>query len=353
MDPLLGLTMLTWIGIALCIAQSAIFSGLNLAVFSISRLQLEVDASTGNPDAVKLLSLRQDSNFVLTTVLWGNVGINVLLTLLSDSVLAGLAAFLFSTVAITMMGEILPQAYFSRNALRMAVLFSPILRFYQWLLFPVAKPVAKLLDWWLGPEGIQYFRERDLRVVIRKHLAAEDVDVDHVEGIGALNFLAIDDVHVIREGEPLDPKSIITLPFQANKPRFPRFERSTSDPLLQQIQASGKKWVVITGPQKEPELVLDADGFLREALFGSGLCNPYSFCHRPIIVRDPTQPLGDLFLRFQVGYRNPEDDVIDNDIILFWGDQQRIITGADILGRLFHGIVTRVPEGLRVSHPHR
>jgi hypothetical protein len=33
------------------------------------------------------------------------------------------------------------------------------------------------------------------------------------------------------------------------------------------------------------------------------------------------------------------DDVIDEDIIIFWGTQKRIITGADILGRLMRGIV--------------
>jgi hypothetical protein len=34
-----------------------------------------------------------------------------------------------------------------------------------------------------------------------------------------------------------------------------------------------------------------------------------------------------------------DDDVIDNDLILVWGDQKRIITGADLLGRLLRGIV--------------
>ena len=35
---------------------------------------------------------------------------------------------------------------------------------------------------------------------------------------------------------------------------------------------------------------------------------------------------------------HPEDDVIDNDLILVWGKQKRIITGSDILGRLLRGI---------------
>ena len=71
-----------WIGIAFCISQSAIFSGLNLAIFSISKLRLEVEAAGGNRDAGEVLALRKDSNLTLATVLWGNVTINVLLTLL-------------------------------------------------------------------------------------------------------------------------------------------------------------------------------------------------------------------------------------------------------------------------------
>jgi hypothetical protein len=34
------MTLLIWIGIALCISQSAMLSGLNLAFFTISRLEL-------------------------------------------------------------------------------------------------------------------------------------------------------------------------------------------------------------------------------------------------------------------------------------------------------------------------
>ena len=125
---------LTWLGITLCLSQSATLSGLNLAVFSISRLRLETAAAAGDRNAILVLSLRRDANFTLATILWGNVAVNVLLALLADSVLAGVAAFLFSTVVITLAGEIMPQAYFSRNALRMAAMLVPLLRFYRVLL---------------------------------------------------------------------------------------------------------------------------------------------------------------------------------------------------------------------------
>ncbi|RZV34894.1 MAG: DUF21 domain-containing protein, partial [Acidimicrobiales bacterium] len=65
---------LKWFGIFFCISQSAMFSGLNLAYFSVSRLRLEVEAGTGNKHASLVLAMRTDSNFLLTTILWGNVG---------------------------------------------------------------------------------------------------------------------------------------------------------------------------------------------------------------------------------------------------------------------------------------
>ena len=103
---------ITWAGIIFCISQSAIFSGLNLAFFSVSKIRLEIEASQGNKHASRVMKLRKDSNFLLTTILWGNVSINVLLALLANSVMTGLTAFLFSTVLITFLGEIIPQAYF-------------------------------------------------------------------------------------------------------------------------------------------------------------------------------------------------------------------------------------------------
>lgn len=334
--------MLQWAGIVFCITQSAMFSGLNLAFFSLSRLQLEVEVSHGNHAAEKILHMRKDSNFLLTTILWGNVGINVLLTLLSNSLLAGLSAFVFSTVVITFLGEIIPQAYFSRNALRMASLLSPVLRFYQFLFYPVAKTSAWLLDLWLGKEGIDYLREKDLRSYITKHIEAEEAEVDHVEGIGALNFLAIDDINVAKEGETINPESIIKLETNLDLPIIPEITRSPEDPFLKQLHASGHNWVILTDEDDQPRLIIDADGCLRAAIFDTAHeFNPYDFCHRPLIVRDIETPVGDIIphIKSSASADKHHDGDIENDVVLVWTEQQkRIITGADLLGRLLKGI---------------
>lgn len=341
MNPLDLPTPLTWAGVAFCLSQSAMFSGLNLALFGISRLNLEIEVATGNEKAKKLLLLRRDSNFLLATILWGNVSANVMLTLLSDSVLAGISAFLFSTVVITCVGEIMPQAYFSRHALRMASLLGPLLRFYQFVLYPVTKPTGAILDWWLGKEGLEYYREQELREMIQRHVEAEETDLEHIEGRGALNFMTLDDLPASEEGEPVATNSIVSLPVHVDLPVFPEFSRQANDPFVVKLLCSGKKWVILTDPDDEPQLVLDADGFARELLTHPSKRSPYAFCHRPIVVRDSGTELGKVIHRLKINPQHAEDDVIDHDIILIWGDQKRIITGADILGRLMRGIVTR------------
>jgi len=333
--------LLSWLGILACISQAGMFSGLNLALFSISRLRLEVEASSGNPAARKILDMRQDSHFLLTTILWGNVGVNVLLTLLSDSVMLGASAFIFSTVVITIFGEIVPQAYFSRNALRFGAALAPVIKFYSVVLYPVAKPSALLLDRWLGKEGIQYFHEHNMREVIRKHIKAEDSDIDRIEGMGVLNFLAFDDLLATQEGEPVDPDSIIYLPHLNERTLFPSYYPTPDDSFLERVHASHKKWVIITAENNEPVLVLNANAFLRAAMWDGFVGDPLPFCHRPIVIRDSSTLLGNVITKLKVSSMEYSDDVIDNDLILFWGDQKRVITGADILGRLMRGIVVQ------------
>ena len=338
------MTLLTWIGIALCLVQSATFSGLNLAFFTIGKLELELEARKGNARAQRVQRLRQDSNQLLVTILWGNVAVNVLLALLSGSVMGAVAAFLFSTVVITTLAEILPQAFFARHALTMASALAPMIRFYQLLIWPVTRPTAWLLDRWLGPEAIPYFKQRDLHHLIRLHMESTETEIDWVEGRGAMNFLTLDDLPLSREGEALDPASVISLPFHGSLPIFPEIERTRHDLFLRLLQACGRSRVVVIDETGEPRLVIDTDAFLRAALFDPDLFNPLAHCHLPIVVRDPATPLGEVIGRFRVRAAHREDDVLDEDVILLWGDERRILTGSDVLGRLLRGIVEAEPR---------
>jgi metal transporter CNNM len=335
---------LIWTGIALCLSQSATLSGLNLAVFSQSRLRLEAAAAAGDLQASRVLALRHDANQTLATILWGNVAVNVLLTLLAESVLVGIAAFAFSTVVITIAGEILPQAYFVRRALRVVSALAPLLAVYRVLLWPLAWPSGKVLDRLVGRESVPWLREHELRDVLHHHAREPTSEVGPLEARGAVNFLALDDLPIEREGELIDPRSIVSLPFEGARPRLPTIKARTDDAFLRQVAASGKKWVVLTDTAGEPRMVLNAHALLRGALFGSGDAErePLAHCHRPLVVRDGSLPLGNVLGKLVVRAEHPGDDVIDQDLILLWGDEKRIVTGSDILGRLLRGIASSV-----------
>ncbi|MCA1777497.1 MAG: DUF21 domain-containing protein [Loktanella sp.] len=328
---------LIWLGIAFCISQSALFSGCNIAVFSLSRLRLEAAAADGDKSASSALDLRRDANFTLVTILIGNVAINVLLTMLADSVMAGVLAFLFSTVVITVLGEIGPQAYFSRNALRAVALFAPVLRFYRVLFWPLAKPTARLLDAWVGKEAVPWFRERELHNILRYHAANPGSEVGHVEAIGATNFLALDDLVAQDQGNALDPDSIVQLSFDGGEPVFPDLDHVRDDPFLRKLASSQRKWIVLNDDQGQPRLLLNANAFLRDFLTLGKDVDPGDYCHRPAVVHKPTDTLNTA-LGILTKHRE-QDPGHDETVILLWSpDKKRMITGSDVLRCLLSGM---------------
>jgi len=333
---------LTWVGIAFCLSQSAMFSGLNIGLFSVGRLRLEAAAESGSESARRVLHLREDANLLLSTILWGNVSANVLLALLSDSVMAGTSAFLFSTVGITLFGEVMPQAYFSRHAIRIGSLLAPAVRFYKLVLFVVAKPTAIVLDTWIGPEGPTYLRERDMEIVLQKHIGGADSEIGETEGRGALNFLNLDDRLVAEEGAEIAASTVFRFPARLDLPIIPGSGEPGGGEFVKAIEETHLKWAIITDEVDEPKLVLDTDHYLREVLSGCSDVDAYASCHRPIIVTDPQATLDEVLGQFVVEADDGDDLVVDRDVVLYWTDEsRRIVTGGDILGRLLQGIAKR------------
>ena len=338
---------LTWIGILLCLTQAGVFSGLNLAFFAVSRLRLQAEADQGNPDAISVLRLRSDSNLLLATILWGNTSVNVLLALLADSVLTAVGAFFFSTVGITLFGEIVPQAYFSKRALKFASRFAPLIRLYRFLFFPVAKPTALALDKLIGREGIWYFREKDLEAILSRQILESSTDIGPIEGRGALNFLKLDDLVVAGEGTPLDPASVLTIQTSPNGPVFPAINSGAGSKILEQLRGTNRTWIVFVDESKLPVAVLNAGDLLRD--IHSTVAEPAEFkpyCHPPIVITNPHVRLDSVLSRLVVAPESSDDRILDQEVILYWGEtNRRIITGPDILGRLLHGIVRRTEPG--------
>jgi metal transporter CNNM len=131
---------------------------------------------------------------------------------------------------------------------------------------------------------LSFFREQEIRDMLIKHVEHQNSDIDDVEGIGALNFLEIDDFTANTEEPEIDPSSVIAFSTNIDLPQLPEFSPSFEDPFMQKVNASGKKWVVLIDEVKEPQFILDADGFLRDAPLNEKPADPYKNCHRPIII---------------------------------------------------------------------
>jgi metal transporter CNNM len=336
---------LPYLGILICISHSAMFSGANLAFFSLGRMRLETEAEKGSKSAAKVLKLRQDSNLLLCTILWGNVSANVLLSLLSESVFAGVGGFLFSTVGITFFGEIIPQAYFSRHAMRVGALLSPVMRFYQILLFPLAKGCALILDGWIGPEGPVFYRERDIEIILEKHIHESSSEISANEGQGALNFLDLDDRQISSEGSVISEETLYNFPIRLDLPIIPPLNEPEGKSFTDSLKKNPYAWAIIMDEESHPVIVLDTNSFLTSLFIEGETTDVYHHCHRPIIVTDDNTHLDSVLGDFVVEAEHKDDHVVDNDVILFWtDDNKRIITGADIFGRLLKGIAKRVPS---------
>jgi metal transporter CNNM len=150
---------------------------------------------------------------------------------------------------------------------------------------------------------------------------------------------------VIEEGEPVDEKSIIRLPTKVDLTLIPQIARDVNDPSLLRVHASGHHWVVLTDMAGEPRLLLDADGALRAALLDRDAeYDIYNYCRRPLVIKDSSKTLAEV-----IGYLKtltnslPEDGAIDYDAVLIRGDNPRIDTGADVLGKLLKGITPEHP----------
>ncbi|XP_074033654.1 metal transporter uex isoform X2 [Leptinotarsa decemlineata] len=179
--------------IVFCLSFSSLFSGLNLGLMSMDKTDLKILCNTGSSKERKyaqvIQPVRAHGNYLLCSILLGNVFVNSIFTILLDDLTSGLIAVIFSTLAIVMIGEIMPQAVCSRHGLAIGAKTIYITKFVMILTFPLSYPIAKSLDFLLGEEiGNVYTRER-LKELVKVTTGENDLDKDEVNIIsGALEL---------------------------------------------------------------------------------------------------------------------------------------------------------------------
>ena len=182
---------MTYLIIIILIIFSALFSGLTIGLLGLDKSELERKIKIGDKLALKIYTVRKNGNLLLVTLLLGNVLINSILSVYLGAMFPGVAAVTVSTMLIVVFGEILPQAVFYRYAMQVGVYFVPIVKFFQILFFPLAWPMAKVLDKFLGDEKMTIMSKKEISEIIKSHEDSDDSDIDHDEEnilLGALTY---------------------------------------------------------------------------------------------------------------------------------------------------------------------
>lgn len=173
--------------VALLIITSACFSGLTIGMFSISLDTLNRKIKLGNRDAEKIFAIRKNGNYLLCTLLLGNVAVNSGIALLMAEIASGFIAGLATTGFIFIFGEVLPQALFSKHAFTVGAKTTWLVKIFMFFMWPVAKPLSMALDFIFGKELTENYDKSDLEVMIEDNAECIDSDEKRIM-IGAMNY---------------------------------------------------------------------------------------------------------------------------------------------------------------------
>lgn len=167
--------------VTVLLSCSALFSGLTLGLFTLSKGHLRYKAELGDKMAERIYNVRKKGNLLLCTLILGNVTVNSMLSVYIGTLTTSVAASFISTALIVIIGEILPQAIFARYAFKLASKTIPLAEFFIFLFYPVAKPLSMFLDKLLGEKTPTIYTKKELEKFIEYQGGLQESAIDSDE----------------------------------------------------------------------------------------------------------------------------------------------------------------------------
>ena len=257
--------VLEWLAIVLLITLSGLFSGLNLGLMGLDPVDLEVVMSGEEPNstyAKKIKPLRDQGNWLLCTLLLGNVAVNTALSILLADKSDALIGFVLSTIIIVVFGEIIPQALCSRYALWIGAHTIQIVWFLMAIISFAAYPIAMILDKLLGQELGTIYSTAELRKLVDIHAQHDGTSVNRRTANimkGALDLqetvirdvmTKIEDVFWLSEHAKLN-FDVLTQIFKSGHSRIPIMKKSIDGHNLHIVGMLYAKDLVLLDPDDE------------------------------------------------------------------------------------------------------
>jgi len=230
-----------YVGIILVVLMtltSALFSGLTLGLLSLDKTQLEIIMNNASDPkaaarAKRIYPVRANGNLLLCTLIWGNVGANVILSILMSILADPVVGFLISTFLLVVFTEILPQAICSRHALVIGSAVAPFVQMLIYILFPISYPLAWGLDKMLGRELGTIYTKAEFEQLLEIHAERGGFNKEMASAMtGALRYqdvkvyevmTPIDQVYMLSADEKLSYENILAI-FKTGYSRIPVYE---------------------------------------------------------------------------------------------------------------------------------
>jgi metal transporter CNNM len=251
------------LGSLILLVMSGLFSGLTLGLLGLDPLSLKIVANGDTHNAVyakKIIPIREKGNLLLCTLLLGNVAVNAALSILLAEFAGGLLSFILSTAFIVIFGEIIPQAACSRYALYIGSKVIRIVQVLVLLIFPLAWPISKCLDWLLGDELGTIYTNRELGNLVEAHATQGELPMDSAKIMqGALDFSGLTvqrvmtewkDVFYLYSDTNLDFDALESI-FKSGHSRVPVITRPTRRECSQVIGLLFVKDLILLDPEDE------------------------------------------------------------------------------------------------------
>ncbi|KAM3745230.1 hypothetical protein ACB098_06G110500 [Castanea mollissima] len=152
---------------------AGLMSGLTLGLMSMSLVELEVLVKSVTPSdrkhVAKILPVVRRQQLLLCTLLICNAVAMETLPILLDSLVTASGAIVISVTSVPLFGEILPQAVCTRYGLAIGAAVATVVQILVWICFPVAYPISKLLDRFLGKHHDALYRRAELKTLVDFH----------------------------------------------------------------------------------------------------------------------------------------------------------------------------------------
>jgi len=145
---------------------SAFFSGMEAAVFSISRFRLKTLLFERREGARALQRIKREPGKTLATILLANLLVNVgassvsaliLIRLIHEYSLNATMSFIIQFIAMTSLilvfGEIAPKTIAISNAEPLALRFGRVIESMSFVFSPVSRTMERFMQWVLGPKA--------------------------------------------------------------------------------------------------------------------------------------------------------------------------------------------------------